>query len=214
MEKKYQLTKESIEIDGHKLYRIQAIREFSVVEKGEYGGFIESEKNLNQYDDSWVSKDAKVYEQAYVKDYGEVNQEAVVKGNGIIEKFGKVFNKAVVDEFACVTGNAQVIQNASITGCAVITDAVVISGDAQIFGDVKVTGVMHIGGTAVISSLDDYFSISSIDESILIIAKGREQEIWAYRTGLSTIPLSEYKKQVSSLEFELVLKILSLKGWI
>lgn len=44
--KKYKLTQETITIDGHTLYRIEALRDFSRVKKGDKGGFIESEKKL------------------------------------------------------------------------------------------------------------------------------------------------------------------------
>ena len=42
--KKYKLTDESITIYGRRLYRIEALIDFSDVEKGDKGGFIESEK--------------------------------------------------------------------------------------------------------------------------------------------------------------------------
>ena len=42
--KKYKLTDESITIDGYKLYRIEALKDFSDIHKGDKGGFIESEK--------------------------------------------------------------------------------------------------------------------------------------------------------------------------
>ena len=64
--KKYKLTDESITIYGRRLYRIEALIDFSDVEKGDKGGFIESEKNLSQKGDCWVYGDAKVYGNAEV----------------------------------------------------------------------------------------------------------------------------------------------------
>ena len=46
MKKKYKLTKKTIEICGKKLFRIQAIRDFGNISKGDLGGFIEKEDNL------------------------------------------------------------------------------------------------------------------------------------------------------------------------
>lgn len=46
MEKKYKLTEETLEIDGHVLNRIIALRDFGEVKKGDLGGFIEKESNL------------------------------------------------------------------------------------------------------------------------------------------------------------------------
>ena len=45
--KKYKLTDECITIGEHKLYRIEALKDFYIVEKGDKGGFIESEENLS-----------------------------------------------------------------------------------------------------------------------------------------------------------------------
>ena len=44
-EKKYKLTEESISFNGKTLYRIEALKDFADVKKGEKGGFIESESN-------------------------------------------------------------------------------------------------------------------------------------------------------------------------
>ena len=68
-EKKYRLTNESITIYGRRLYRIEALKDFYIVEKGDKGGFIESEKNLSQKGDCWVYGDAKVCGNAEV--YGD-----------------------------------------------------------------------------------------------------------------------------------------------
>ena len=46
MEKKYILTTETKDVNGHTLHRIQAIRDFNDVKTGDLGGWIEKEKNL------------------------------------------------------------------------------------------------------------------------------------------------------------------------
>lgn len=46
MEKKYELTEETLAVDGHVLHRIKALRDFGEVKKGDLGGFIEKESNL------------------------------------------------------------------------------------------------------------------------------------------------------------------------
>lgn len=64
--KKYELTDETMELFGRKLYRIKALRDFGDVAKGDLGGWIESEANLSQegecwvYDDAWVLGEARV----------------------------------------------------------------------------------------------------------------------------------------------------------
>ena len=45
-EKKYKLTDEYITIGDKKLYRIEALKYFAYIKKGDKGGFVESEDNL------------------------------------------------------------------------------------------------------------------------------------------------------------------------
>ena len=54
MEKKYKLTEETINVFNKTLYRIEALRDFNDVKKGDKGGFIEKEENLSQSDNCWV----------------------------------------------------------------------------------------------------------------------------------------------------------------
>ena len=66
MEKKYKLTNEIINVDGYTFYRIEALRDFSDVKKGDKGGFVENEENLSQNGDCWVYNNAKVFDNAKV----------------------------------------------------------------------------------------------------------------------------------------------------
>ena len=68
MEKKYKLTDETINVDGRTLYRIEALRDFGYVKKGDKGGFIEKEDNLSQNGNCWVYGNAKVYDDAVIYD--------------------------------------------------------------------------------------------------------------------------------------------------
>ena len=67
--KKYELlqddTKERL---GRKLYRIKALITIGLsVAAGDVGGYVESEKNLSQSGDAWVSGNAQVYGNARVQ---------------------------------------------------------------------------------------------------------------------------------------------------
>ena len=82
--KKYELTSEFIEHwSGKKLYRIKALVTFGAVVAGQLGGFVESEKNLDQSlsGDAWVSGDARVYGDARVSGNARVYGDAEVSGN-------------------------------------------------------------------------------------------------------------------------------------
>ena len=76
MEKKFELTDEFIINDlGIKLYRIKALKDFSDVKKGDFGGYIQRERNLSQLGKAWIYDNAKVFNEACV--YGD----ACVYGN-------------------------------------------------------------------------------------------------------------------------------------
>lgn len=76
--KKYRLTEETTKVGNRTLYRIQALRDFGNVTKGDIGGYIESEKNLSQDGNAWVygnarvSGDARVYGNADIKTTGDI----------------------------------------------------------------------------------------------------------------------------------------------
>jgi hypothetical protein len=69
--KKYRLTDEKILVGCRTLYRIQALRDFGDVKEGEFGGWIESEKNLSHEGSAWISGDARVSGNAWV--YGDAD---------------------------------------------------------------------------------------------------------------------------------------------
>ena len=69
--KKYEITNESINFRGVKLFRIRALQDFRDVKAGDLGGYIEKEENLSQYDYCWVYGNARVYGNAEV--YGNAD---------------------------------------------------------------------------------------------------------------------------------------------
>ena len=71
MRKKYKLLmNQSINVFGVTLYRIQALRSFGTIKKGEVGGYVEKEENLSQvFDNARVFGEARVFDNARV--FGE-----------------------------------------------------------------------------------------------------------------------------------------------
>jgi hypothetical protein len=100
--KKYKLTSESKEYFGITLYRIEALKDFGGVSKGDKGGFIEKEENLSQEDNAWVSGNARVYGNAWVSGDARVYGDAWVSGNA------RVYGNAWVSGDAWVYGDAWV----------------------------------------------------------------------------------------------------------
>ena len=76
-QKKYELTDEFIEHwSGKKLYRIRALVAFGFVMAGQLGGFVESEKNLDQS----LSGNAWVYGNAWVRSYAVISERKMIFG--------------------------------------------------------------------------------------------------------------------------------------
>ena len=91
--KKYELTNETIEFRGRKLYRIRALKDFRDVVAGDLGGYIESEENLSEEGLCWVYNDARVCDNAQVYNDARVCDNAQVCDNtdyACISGFGRV----------------------------------------------------------------------------------------------------------------------------
>jgi len=62
MGKKFEITEEFIINDsGIKVYRIKALKDFSDVKKGDFGGYVQKESNLSQFGNAWIFDNAKVF---------------------------------------------------------------------------------------------------------------------------------------------------------
>ena len=162
-EKKYKLTDESINFCGSELYRIEALKDFSNVKKGDKGGFVESEDNLSQHGDCWIYDDAKVFDNAIV--YGnarvfnnaKVSENALVYGNAKVYDDAKIYGFARVYDGAMIFGGADVYGSADIYGCAMINNKSEVSGYAMVHGDAiinnaKVYDDAAVYGNAIVNS--------------------------------------------------------------
>ena len=128
--KKYKLTSETKVINGVELHRIKALKSFRSIEKGDLGGWIESEKNLSQYGDAWVGGNAMVSEDAWV------GGNAMVRGN------------AKVSEDAWVDGNAMVSEDAWVGGNAMVSDDAWVGGNSNVYGYATIIGNATVSGNA------------------------------------------------------------------
>ena len=93
-QKKYELTDEFIiHRSGKKLYRIRALVAFGSVMAGQLGGFVESDKNLDQLlsSNAWVYDDAKVYGNAWVCGNAQVYGNAQVRSYALIYESKMIF---------------------------------------------------------------------------------------------------------------------------
>lgn len=161
-----------LQLGSKTLYRIERIS------NGEIGGWIESEKNLSQYDNAWVYGDAQVFGNARV--------------------FGD----------AWVYGNAQVSGNARVSGNAQVFGNAWVYGDARVFGDARVYGNAQVFGNARVSSIKEIlnfivpfkFPITITPDNVAIGCKLKTRKEWLKMTkkqakemGLEEKYYSKYK---------------------
>lgn len=136
--KKFELTTESIYLLGIKLFRIKALVTFGCVKKGELGGFVEKEENLDHTGSAWIFGNAKVYGNA------RVYRDARVSGNA------KVYGGAKVYEKAWLYGNAKVYGNALVHGDEEVSGNAEVSGN-QMHATVKGFGSQYRNTTFFIT---------------------------------------------------------------
>jgi carbonic anhydrase/acetyltransferase-like protein (isoleucine patch superfamily) len=153
-DKKYELTDETLEHNGHTLHRIRAIRDFGSVKSGQLGGFVESEYNLGHFGNCWIRGNAKVYdsgrvrEDAYVQLSAEVFEGATVTGEACVDFDARVYGKAVVTDHARISGHAKVYGDAYVSDHALVSDYAEVFGNASLFTTVYVYEHATVCGTA------------------------------------------------------------------
>lgn len=155
--KKYKLTDETKVYNGKTLYRIQALKNFSYVIKGQKGGFVESENNLSQENDCWISNDAKVFDDARVSGYAEVVQNAIVCGRSKVANNALVYGHAFVKD-SCIIDDAVVGDYAKVTSGVSVGGGSNIRGYVEIKNDVEVHNGTCLGGNTNIHHQDDFIT--------------------------------------------------------
>lgn len=143
--KKYKIRKDlSYTFDGHKLYRVESLKDFGNVKKGSIGGFVENDKNLSQEGNCWIYLDGKVYDNAQVW------------GDAVIDGFAQVCNNALVFKEAHVRGhskikdNARVFDNARIEGNSIVKDNAQVYGHSILLENAQVCDNANLIGTCLV----------------------------------------------------------------
>ena len=124
----------SKEIDGVKVYRIRALKDFSNVKAGDLGGYVEFPHNLSQNGDCWI------YDEACVYGGAQVFNDAIVTDNAIMFGNASACNDAQVIDNAVVSGNARLFDSVIVANSAIVTD------NAQLFGNAIASRCDKIAG--------------------------------------------------------------------
>lgn len=228
IKKHYELTDNTIEVDGHVLHQIICTEAFRFAYKGDLGGFIEGYQNLGG--NGWVFDNAKVYGGAVVIGNG------IVSGNATIRNEAQVSGNATVGGNATICNKARVFGNAIVSGDAYISGVLVdIYGNASVFGNATIRGIcdiegieniggeavidtskaLHINngfisGDAVINSMTDYITFKNWWSSGRSFTWTRSNDMWRvgcfYGTGKELIAKAYKDSEVSGREYERVVK--------
>ena len=233
--KKYKLTEETIIVNGRTLYRIEALRDFAYIKKGNKGGFVEKENNLSQYGDSWVDDDAKVFGNAQVYGHASVRGNAEVYGHADICGDAQVYDEAKVYDYAEVYDNAEVLGNAEVYDNAKVFENAEVSFDAKVYDDAKVYEYAMVQGNAkvygnaeirtnaciygdaVIDSIGDYIVFKNFWSSGRSFTWTRSNDMWKvgcfYGTGEELIKKAYKDSEISGREYERIVKYVeTIKG--
>ena len=211
---KYKLTEETIIYFGKTLYRIEALKDFGNVKKGDKGGYVEKEDNLSQEGNCWISDNAKVFDSALVSGDAEVFGYAIVYGNAKVYDNTLVYGNAKVFDNAYVYGDAYVYGNALVSGDAKVYDYAKVSDNAQVYGNAFVydyaivCGNAEVSGNAEIKNSSDYIVFKNCWSSGRYFTWTRNNNMWKvgcfYGTGEELIAKAYKDSEISGREYERV----------
>ena len=237
MEKKYELTDQTLEIkkaygDIITLYRIQALKDFDDVQKGDLGGYIEEEYNLSQKGDCWIYDDSTVYDYATVEGNARVSgnsnvyDHANVYGNSqvydrvTINDYSEVCENSIVCNGSYVSGSSDINKNAKVINSSIVASC--ITGHATVLGESELKSVivkdsviikntniegpnLYIVNNAVINSISDFIIVKKWwgGGEYLIYTKSNQMWQSIYFCGTSEELLEKEKKNISPQEFNI-----------
>ena len=190
MKKKYRLTDETIKYCGITLHRIEALRNFGCVKKGDKGGFVQSERNLSHFEDCWIFADSKVLGESNVS-----GNATYVYGNSMIMECARIFGDSLVKDstingFSIVCGQS-LIENSRI------------SGDSRICGNAEICD-------ALIESSSDYIVFKNWWSSLRHFTWTRSNNMWKvgcfYGTGKELIEKAYKDSELSGREYKRVVE--------
>ena len=189
MLKKYQILKNrSISINGRELYRIQALKDFKDVKKGDIGGFIEKSSNLNHKGDCWIYNNALVY--------GNAN----VRGNATVRNVACVYDNATIFGDAKVSGNAHVCDNSKVGDNAIIDESALISDNSVIKDNTKIYGTALIKGNTKLYGRSRVFDNAMISDVVASDATICKDAFVNSNYNIAIIgPINQYKRNMVTI---------------
>ena len=229
MKKKYELTDETIMVNGHILHRIKALKDFADVNEGDLGGFVESEDNLSQDGNCWIYDEAKVFDNAYIFGNSMVCEDAIIAefaqvyGNAGIGGYAKVYGHAEIFDNAQVSddakvyghaqiyGNAIVYNNATVCGDVYVNDSVKVYGHAKVSDNGDLDGGLNISGDSEVRKTSDYMAFKLNLDSNEWLTWTKSNNIWQsesfYGTGDELIKRAYNDSKESGKKYEALINM-------
>ena len=208
MEKKYKLTDETIEFNGVKLYRIEALKDFGCVKKGDKGGFVQSEKNLSQLENCWIFDDSKAIGNSYVYQNAVLLSNSIICDNAFATGFSWIFGHSIVCEKATITHNARIYFNSFICGNSYVSGNAMLT-ESRVDGVSEVTGNAEIHD-ALIKKSSDYIVFKNWWSSLRHFTWTRSNNMWKvgcfYGTGEELIEKAYKDSELSGREYKRVVE--------
>ena len=155
MERKYELTNESLEYKGHTLHRIKALCDSSEFTKGSLGGWIESENNLSHDGKCWVHDESMVFDNARIRKSAQITDNSIICEDAVIS------GNAVVRENSRVSGDAYICENASIYGASIVSGRPIIGNNSRIINSIVSCEFLDYRGMSI--CVDDAKILNSSD---------------------------------------------------
>lgn len=136
MEKKYLLRKDLVKTFRKRtLYRIEALRDFGGVKKGDLGGWIQSEDNLSHEGTCWIYNNAKAF------DLSSVTNDAMLLDNSMAYGKSRIYGNALLEDHATASGRSSIGDHATLAnyskayGNSTIYDQVELRHHSRAFGN-------------------------------------------------------------------------------
>lgn len=155
--KKFELDySSSTTYQGRTLYRIKALKTFTttsgdIIRKGDLGGYIQSEANLDQRGASWIFKGALAIDESRVLNDAQLHHDALIKDKAVIECRASAHNNVTIAGHAHVSGQAVLTRNAQIKNHADVHGKAFITGNAIVSGYATITDKAQVRDYAIVS---------------------------------------------------------------
>ena len=138
--RKYELTDVTMKFEGRTLYRIRALRNFSDVDTGELGGWVESESNLSQEGDCWIYDNAKcvdnarMYDNSTIYNNSEIHHNARMYDNSTIYDDGKMYDNARMYDNSTMYKNSIMCSSSRMYDNSRMCNNSILKGNDKLYG--------------------------------------------------------------------------------